>query len=264
MERQSPVTSVSAFEGLLAEYSAAAAWVVERDGLHTRLHLVPAAFTRNSRGPFQVHLVLYTERCPDGLPWISRKAAFDRDLRIDFGSVFGGRLGGPFEGFIEVVATSPRQDLRPQHYNEMWLDYRADDGRMQVVLPTIQYFGSVKRTLGGQSQLWPGLICTDQLRPQLVIINPYREAVEFTLTALTPDGQRNVGPTSSVRAKSQLRLRLDREFDDLVGFLAPHQGVGTLLINSSYKMICYFLIENIATGTISGGDHLAWFYGVEV
>lgn len=264
MERQSPVAGVEAFAALLTDYSAAAAWVVEREGMHTRLNLVPSAFTRNSRGPFQVHLVLYSDQCPDGLAWVSKKSAFDRDLRIDLGRVFADRLKGPFEGFIEVVATSPRQDLRPQHYNEMWLDYHADDGRMQLVLPTIQFYGSVKRTLGGQDQLWPGLLCSEQLRPQLVIINPYREAVEFTLSALTPDGQRNVGRTLSIAAKSQVRLRLDRQFDDLVGFLAGHNGVGTLLIGSSYKMICYFLIENITTGTISGGDHLAWFYGVEV
>lgn len=264
MERQSPVTTVEGFEGLLTDYSAAAAWVIERDGIHTRLHLVPAAFTRNSRGPFQVHLVLYTEQCPDGLPWVSRKSAFDRDLRVDFGEIFGDRLKPPFEGFIEVVATSPRQDLRPQHYNEMWLDYHADDGRMQMVLPTIQYYGSVKRTLGGQSQLWPGLICTEQLKPQLVLINPYRETVEFTPTAIAPDGQRLAGAPLTIRSKSQMRLHLVDVFDDLAGFLRPHKGVGTLLINSNYKMICYFLIENIATRTISGGDHLAWFYGVEV
>ena len=264
MERQSPVEGVEAFAALQADYSAAAAWVVERDGLHTRLNLVPSAFTRNSRGPFQVHLVLFSEQCPEGLPWVSRKTAFDRDLRIDLGRVFADQLKAPFEGFIEVVATSPRQDLRPQHYNEMWLDYYSDDGLMQLVLPTIQFYGSVKRTLGGQSQLWPGLLCNQQLRPQLVMINPYREAVEFTLTALTPDGQRQLGPTMSIGSRSQLRLRLDRQFDDLVGFLANHNGIGTLLINSSYKVVCYFLIENVVTGTISGGDHLAWFYGVEV
>jgi len=264
MERQSSVEGVEAFAALQADYSAAAAWVVERDGLHTRLNLVPSAFTRNSRGPFQVHLVLFADQCPEGLSWVSRKTAFDRDLRIDLGSVFADQIKGPFEGFIEVVALSPRQELRPQHYNEMWLDYRADDGRMQLVLPTIQFYGSVKRTLGGQSQLWPGLVCSQQLRPQLVMINPYREAVEFTLTALAPDGQRNLGPTLSIGSRSQLRLRLDEQFDDLVGFLASHNGVGTLLINSSYKVVCYFLIENVVTGTISGGDHLAWFYGVEV
>jgi hypothetical protein len=26
-------------------------------------------------------------------------------------------------------------------------------------------------------------------------------------------------------------------------------------------MICYFLIENVETGTLTGADHLAWFYG---
>ena len=34
-----------------------------------------------------------------------------------------------------------------------------------------------------------------------------------------------------------------------------------LLISSSHKMVCYFLIENVETGTITGADHLAWFYG---
>ncbi len=26
-------------------------------------------------------------------------------------------------------------------------------------------------------------------------------------------------------------------------------------------MICYFFIENVHTGTLTGADHLAWFYG---
>ena len=77
MERESSVATVPAFEELLKSYSGAVAWAVERDGLHTRLNLVPAAFTRNTRGPFQVHLVLYTAEHPAGIPWISRKTGFD-------------------------------------------------------------------------------------------------------------------------------------------------------------------------------------------
>lgn len=245
----------------MAQYSCAAAWAIERDGLHTRLNLVPAAFTRNTRGPFQVHLVLYTDQCPEGIPWVSPKSAFDRDLRIELGAVFGDRFPGGFEGYIEVIAVSPRQDLRPQHYNELWLDYHADDGRMHVVLPTIQFYGSVKRTLGGQSQLWPGLVCTAQNRPSIVTVNPYRETVEFTLTAITPEGGRLPGPTLRLPPKTQRRWRLDEQLPDIESFLAPSQGIGTLLINSNYKMVCFFMIENAETGTITGGDHLAWFYG---
>ena len=47
------------------------------------------------------------------------------------------------------------------------------------------------------------------------------------------------------------------EFED------PHAGIGNLLITSTHKMICYFMLENVETGTITGADHLAWFYGEE-
>ena len=261
MERKPSVATVESFAALLTQYSGAVAWAVERDGLHTRLNLVPAAFTRNTRGPFQVHLVLYTDACPEGIAWTSPKSAFDRDLRVELGHVFGDRLPDGFEGFVEVVAVSPRQDLRPQHYNELWLDYHADDGRMHIVLPTIQFYGSVKRTLGGQNQLWPGLVCTERDRPSLVTINPYREHVDFALTAIAPDGQRLPGTALQLPPKSQRRWLLADEIPGLASFLAPSQGIGTLLISSSYKMVCYFMVENAQTGTISGGDHLAWFYG---
>ena len=49
----------------------------------------------------------------------------------------------------------------------------------------------------------------------------------------------------------------------LRAWLAPHAGIGNLLITSTHKMICYFMLENVETGTITGADHLAWFYGEE-
>ena len=263
MERESSVATVPGFQALLKSYSGAVAWAIERDGIHTRLNLVPAAFTRNTRGPFQVHLVLYTPEHPEGLPWVSRKTGFDKDLRIDFREVFGSMFANGFEGYVELVATSPRQELRTQHYNEMWLDYYTADGRMHVVLPTIQFYGSVKRTLGGQSQLWPGLVKTSDICPWLNMINPYSEPVEFSLTAIAPDGRRAVSPALSQSAKSQRRYRLEDQIADLHEHLAPSGGVGTLLISSNHKAVCYFMVENTQTGTISGGDHLAWFYGEE-
>jgi hypothetical protein len=263
MERQSSIATIPAFQELLKSYSGAVAWAVEREGIHTRVNLVPAAFTRNTRGPFQVHLVLYTAERPEGIPWVSRKTEFDRDLRIDLDEVFGPVFPGGFEGYLEIVATSPRQELRSQHYNEMWLDYYSDDGRVHVVLPTIQFYGSVKRTLGGQSQLWPGLVKTEDICPWLNMINPYSEAVDFHLTAIAPDGSRTVGPTIRQPPKTQCRYRIEDQIAGLLSHLAPHHGVGTLLISSNHKAVCYFMVENIRTGTISGGDHLAWFYGEE-
>ena len=261
MERQSSVATVPAFQELLKSYSGAVAWAVERNGIHTRLNLVPAAFTRNTRGPFQVHAVLYTAEHPAGIPWISPKTAFDRDLRIDLGEVFGTTCPNGFDGYLEVIATSPRQELRTQHYNEMWLDYYTDDGRMHVVLPTIQFYGSVKRTLGGQSQLWPGLVKSDDMCPWLNMINPYGDPVDFHLTAIAPDGRRAVGPPITQASKTQHRYKIEEHVPDLQTHLAPHGGVGTLLISSNHKAVCYFMVENVRTGTISGGDHLAWFYG---
>jgi hypothetical protein len=255
------VPTVADFEALLKQYSGAVAWAIEREGMHTRLNLVPSAFTRNTRGPFQVNLVLYTPEYPAGIPWVSRKTGFDYDLRIELSDIFRSELPNGFEGYVEVVATSPRQELRPQHYNEMWLDYYSDDGRMHVVLPTIQFFGSLKRTLGGQNQLWPGLAKTPDLVPWLSTINPYREAVEFRLTAVAADGRRATGVPLTVPAKGQRRWRIEEQIPNLLEHLAPHGGVGTLLISSNHKIVCYFMIENARTGTISGGDHLAWFYG---
>ena len=251
------------FEKLLKQYSGAVAWVVERDGWHTRLNLVPSAFTRNTRGPFQVHLVLYTPEYPDGLPWVSRNTDFEHDLRIEFADIFKAELPRGFEGYIEVVAVSPRQELRSQHYNEMWLDYHSDDESMHIVLPTIQFYGSVKRTLGGQSQLWPGLAKTAELRPWLNTINPYREAAEFQLTAVAPDGRRLEGPPLGLPPKSHRRWRIDEHLPGLDSHLSSSGGVGTLLIASNHKIVCYFMVENVETGTVSGGDHLAWFYGEE-
>jgi hypothetical protein len=61
--------------------------------------------------------------------------------------------------------------------------------------------------------------------------------------------------------KSQRRWALPSVLANLEAFLEPHQGLGNLLIASSHKMVCYFLIENVETGTLTGADHLAWFYG---
>lgn len=257
MECESPVAPAAFFE----QYSGAVAWAIERDGMHSRLNLVAAAFTRNRRGPFQAHLALYTDAHPEGRAWASPKTQFDRDLHIELGQVFGP---SPFEGYVEVVVTSPNQDLRPQHYNEVWLDYYADDDRMHVVLPTVQFYGSVKRTLGGENQVWPGLIASDTFLPSLIAINPYREGVEVELTALRPDGVRSTAVSVSIPARRQRRFRLPDVLGGLTEFLQPAGGLGTLLVASGHKVICYFMVENAVTGTVSGMDHLAWFYGERV
>jgi hypothetical protein len=259
MERESPVIDLDHRSELLKQYSGAVAWAIEKDGIHTRLNLVAAAFTRNRRGPFQAHLTLYSDRHPEGLEWVSPKGQFDRDLRITLKEIFGA--GGEFEGYIEVVAESPNQDLRPQHYNELWLDYYSDDGRVHLVLPTIQFYGSQKRTLGGQNQIWPGLMSNRTFRPSIAAINPYPDAIEFRLTAVTPTGETRVSEPLSLPRKSQRRWRLPEVLPDLEAFLEPHGGIGNLLIASTHKMICYFFIENVHTGTLTGADHLAWFYG---
>ena len=247
-------------EAGLDQYSPTVAWAVERDGLHTRVNLVPSAFTRNKRGPFQVHLTLYTDDRPEGVEWMSSRAQFDRDLRIDLADAFppGGR---GYEGYVRTIVTSPNQDLRPQHYNEAWFDYYSDDRRVHGVLPTIQFYGSVKRTLEGHRQLWPGLIADGTFRPSLIAINPYQDAVEMRLTALALDGQRLVGDPLTVPSCRQRRWRLPEVLPGLVTALAHHGGIGTLLVTTSHKLICFFMIENTKTGTITGMDHLAYFYG---
>ncbi len=50
MERESSV--IDHRSELLKQYSGAVAWALERDGMHTRINLVAAGFTRNARGPF--------------------------------------------------------------------------------------------------------------------------------------------------------------------------------------------------------------------
>ena len=257
MERESPVAPAALFD----QYSGAVAWAVERDGIHSRLNLVAAAFTRNRRGPFQAHLTLYSDAHPVGRTWASPKTQFDRDLHIDLRHAFGPT---PFEGYVEVVVTSPNQDLRPQHYNEVWLDYYADDGRMHVVLPTVQFYGSVKRTLGGENQVWPGLIATETFTPSLIVVNPYRDGVDVEVTALRPDGARSAPASLMLPPQRQRRLRLPDVLEGLADFLAPGGGLGTLLVTSRHKIICYFMIENALTGTVTGMDHLAWFYGERV
>jgi hypothetical protein len=259
MERESSVAQLEHRSELFKQYSGAVAWAVEKGGIHTRLNLVAAAFTRNRRGPFQAHLTLYSDRHPEGVEWVSAKGQFDRDLRITLGDVFG--RDGEFEGYVEVVAESPNQDLRPQHYNELWFDYFSDDGRVHLVLPTIQFYGSQKRTLGGQNQIWPGLMANATFRPSISAINPYPDAIEFKLSVVSPLGDTRASDTLVLPRKSQRRWRLPDVLPDLEAFLEPHGGIGNLLITSTHKMICYFLIENVRTGTITGADHLAWFYG---
>lgn len=258
MERESPV--IPATDPALEPYTPTVAWAAERDGLHSRLNLVAAAFTRNKRGPFQVHLTLFTDERPDGVEWTSPRALFDRDLRIALADAFPPGPGG-YEGYVRVIATSPNQDLRPHHYNEVWLDYHSDDGRVHAMLPTVQFYGSVKRTLGGQHQVWPGLVADATFRPSLIAINPYQEPVSVRLRVQTPDGVPIDGGVLGVPARRQRRWRLPEVLPGLVSALAPHRGIGTLLVSASHKIICFFMVENVVTGTITGMDHLAYFYG---
>ena len=90
-----------------------------------------------------------------------------------------------------------------------------------------------------------------------------QDEIEFTLSAVSPAGESKQGQPLRLPRKSQRRWDVEELVPGLRAWLAPHAGIGNLLITSSHKMICYFMLENVETGTITGADHLAWFYGEE-
>lgn len=195
----------------------------------------------------------------------SFEPAWERDLgNLRLGEQLGVRLDrldtppppDPEGGILEVHAI--RLDRDPPGgvgFNAMWIDAVGREGGGYVV-PTIPIRGQRKLVKRDDVQVIPGILASREVETELVLLNVVDDPVEVRLVASTPDGLLAEGPTFEVAPWSAWRNDLAGQIPRLRRLLASGDGIGSLAIHSSHRLLPYFGLRR-ADGPIVSMDHSA-------
>jgi hypothetical protein len=242
--------------------------VIENGELHTRFSLVVAYSTRRHEAAFNVRVRLYSKegRENGNAPLPAHEAHYEAvpfasGLRVEMADVVG--RGAPFDGIAEILVEDP--DSRPplpsrSNILHSWVYLYHEDGSQFVLSPCYQQKGGFKRLWTSQFQIWPGVIVNDECDSAVMLINPYDKSVTARVLVYNPVGDRLCCQSDlQIPPKAYYHGCLADEIPGLTEFLAPWKGIGTLLLDSRYKLNNYVWLRHTASGTATCMDHLAQF-----
>ncbi len=159
-------------------------------------------------------------------------------------------------GILEVH--SIRLDQLPRQgigFNAMWIDAHGVDGGGYVI-PTIPSRAQGKAMTRDDLQVAPGVVVSREMDTEVVVLNVSEETTTVRLVAVSPDGLSAESRPIDVAPWSAWRGNLRRTVRGVVPLLAASEGIGSLAIYSSHKIIPYFAQRR--TGQPIGSlDHFA-------
>jgi hypothetical protein len=242
--------------------------VIEDGQLHTRFSLVVAYSTRRHDAAFNVRVRLFSRegRENGSAPPPAYEARYDAvpfatGLRVEMGELIAP--GSTFDGIAEVLVEDP--DSHPPLPSRAsllhsWVYLYRDDGSQFVLSPCYQQKGGIKRLWTSQFQVWPGVIVNGECDSAVMLINPYDKPVTARVMVYNPVGDRLCCDSDlQIPAKAYYHGRLADDIPGLAEFLAPWKGIGTLLLDSRYKLNNYVWLRHTASGTATCMDHLQPF-----
>lgn len=242
--------------------------VWEKGPLHTRYSLVVAYSTRRPEAAFNVRIRLYSREGRENgaapSPAYERRyeeVPFAAGLWVEMAELLPA--GASFDGIAEVLVEDPasRPPL-PSGSNLLhsWVHLYREDGSQFVLSPCYQQKGGLKRLWTSQYQLWPGVVVNEECDSQIMLMNPYDKAVTARVVIYNPVGDRlRSHGDVCIEPKAYYLGTLTEEMPGLIEFLAPWKGVGTLLLDTRYKLNSYVWLRHLASGNVTCMDHLQQF-----
>jgi hypothetical protein len=167
----------------------------------------------------------------------------------------------PAGGVLEI--DSVRTDEPPQQgrnpYIGMWLDARGPTGGGYLI-PTIPIRGAGKTIARDDLQVVPGVMASEQVETELLLLNPVDETIEVRLVASSADGLASEAKPFEVTPWSAFHEDLSRRIPRLRRLLAASGGIGSLAIYSSHRILPYFAFRREGHPIVSM-DHPAPIFG---
>lgn len=163
---------------------------------------------------------------------------------------------GPEGGVLEQVGNClDRGPGSGVPYFTMWIDARGHDGGGYII-PTIPIRGAAKPVQRDDVQVIPGIVVNSDTATEVVLANPLGGAAEATLTVTSVSGLRAESDAFEIAAWSAWRGDLGRHVTKARRLLADDNGVGSLSIRSTHKLLPYFGFRHQG-GPVLSMDHAA-------
>jgi len=144
---------------------------------------------------------------------------------------------------------------------EVWATTYTDDGLMSVSYPSVGLAGLLSRsTTGAGIQYVPGVVVNSEHDSELVVLNPYPRDFNVAIRLYRPSGVYLRSPDLPISRLSVLHEPLAHFLPNALDWLAPAGGIGTLMTETTYKMVQYLLVLDRRTGRCSAMDHLLPIY----
>jgi hypothetical protein len=159
-------------------------------------------------------------------------------------------------GILEVHGV--RLDEEPRKgvgFVGQWVDAETTDGG-GYILPTIPIRGAAKRVQRDDLQVIPGICSGSGQTTELVLLNVVDQVTTVRLMAASPDGLTSEGRPFDLEPWSAWRGELRTVIPGLRRLLEPTEGIGSLAIYSSHRLLPYFAFRTEG-GPILSLDHTA-------
>lgn len=163
----------------------------------------------------------------------------------------------PLEGAILEVH-GIRIDRPPKKgtgFVGMWIDAQARGGGGYII-PTIPIRAQAKAIQRDDVQVLPGILASDDMETELVLLNVVDEPTEVRLVATSASGLVSEGKPITVSPWTAWRGSLCRTVPRLRRLLSDDGGVGSLAIHSSHRLLPYFGFRRDG-GPVLSFDHTA-------
>jgi hypothetical protein len=137
----------------------------------------------------------------------------------------------------------------------MWIDAQAADGGGYIV-PTIPIRAQAKAIQRDDLQIIPGALASDEMDTELLLLNVVDEPTEVRLVASSVEGLVAESAPITVEPWSAWRGSLKRAVPQAKRLLREGNGVGSLAIHTSHRLLPYFGFRRL-DGPLQSLDHSA-------
>jgi len=137
----------------------------------------------------------------------------------------------------------------------MWIDAVSPDGGGYII-PTQPIRGAQKVIARDDVQVVPGIIATDEVDTQLLLLNVIGESVEVRLVASSAEGLTQDSKPFTLTPYSAWHGSLRRTVPRVRRLLESSDGIGSLAIYSNHRLLPHFGFSRDG-GPVGSLDHTA-------
>jgi hypothetical protein len=163
-------------------------------------------------------------------------------------------------GLLEVHAV--RRDRSPDNgagYLGMWVDADGREGGGYLI-PSTPIRGASKTIRRDDVQVIPGILATREIETEVLMLNPYDVTSRVRLVASSVDGLSAGSDEFAIDPWSTWRGDLSDSIGRLRALLAPGDGVGSLTVHSTHKILPFFGFR-CGSNPVVSMDHAAPLFG---